>query len=190
MSNAGILVTAALCLAWTANASGQDIALWQKQVEEAKKASQQKDYAHSEQLLHDALREAQKFGPEDAHVGLTLHNLANLAAVRGQYAAAEPLYKQALAILEKAHGSEHSQVAIVLLGLADLYAAQGKGVEAEPYYQRCLVVFSRTAGKDHPIIATVLERYAVLLRKTDRAAEAAQQEARARTIRAKQTAAK
>ena len=45
---------------------------------------------------------------------------------------AEPLYKRALAIWEKALGPEHPHVAASLNNLAELYRAQGKHTEAEP----------------------------------------------------------
>ena len=45
---------------------------------------------------------------------------------QGQYAQAEPLYKRALAIKEKALGPDHPDVATSLNNLAELYQAQGQ----------------------------------------------------------------
>ncbi len=47
------------------------------------------------------------------------------------------------------------------------------------------VVGPRTLGPEHPNVAQSLENYAALLRKTGRADEAAEMEARAKAIRAK-----
>src|SRR4051812_1121180 len=49
-----------------------------------------------------ALEVAKKKGPDDPSVATSLNNLAVLYRRQGQYAAAEPLYKRALAINEKA----------------------------------------------------------------------------------------
>jgi tetratricopeptide (TPR) repeat protein len=186
----GCLVLALCGLAFRPEASpAQDAAAWQRYVEAAKQAHRNKDDARSQQLLREALHEAEKFGPEDYRVALTLHNLANLAAAHQQYAAAEAQYTRALGILEKVRGPEHSQVGVVTLGLADLYAAEGKPVEAEGAYQRDLVIFEKVLGTNHLILATVLERYAALLRRTNRVGEAGPLEARAQAIRAKVAAA-
>ncbi len=67
-----------------------------------------------------------------------LNDLAGLYEAQGHYAEAEPLYKRALAIYEKALGPEHPHVAASLTGLAALYDAQGHYAEAEPLYQRAL----------------------------------------------------
>jgi tetratricopeptide (TPR) repeat protein len=104
---------------------------------------------------------------------------------QGRYAEAEPLYKRALRIDEKALGPEHPDVAIDLNNLAELYRAQGHYAEAEPLYQRSLAILEGALGPEHPHVATSLENYAALLRQTARADEAERMEARAKAIRAK-----
>jgi tetratricopeptide (TPR) repeat protein len=184
---AGYLLGGVLCLVLSAApAAAQDAAVWQKYVEGAKAAYQQKDYARSEQLLGAALREAAKFGPDDPRVAVTLHNQANLEAARGKAAAAEPLYRRALEILQKARGDDHPQVAMARLGLADFLTSQGRTADAEPEYRRALESLEQALGPAHPIIASVLDRYAAMLRRAGRAAEAEPLEARARAIRARQ----
>ena len=188
---AGWLLAGACGLALgPARAPGQDAALWQHDVEEAKVAYQQQDYSRCGQLLQKALREAEKFGADDPRVAVTLHNLGNLAATQGKTAEAEPLYRRALAILEKVRGPDHSQTAVARLGLADLLAAQGNDAEAEANYRAALRAFEKVLGPAHPIVATTLERYAALLRRAGRTAEAEQLEARARAARSRQDAAK
>ena len=76
-------------------------------------------------------------------------------------------------------------MAISLNNLALLYRAQGKYTEAEPLFRRALAVWEKALGPEHPNVAMALENYAALLRKTNRAAEAAKLEARAQAIRAK-----
>ena len=71
-----------------------------------------------------------------------------------------------------------------LNNLASLYLAQGKYAEAEPRYKRSLTIRENALGLEHPNVALSLENYAALLRKTNREAEAARIEARAKAIRA------
>ena len=54
----------------------------------------------------------------------------------GDYAKAEPLYRRALAICEKALGPEHPDTAVSLNNLAELYNAMGDYAKAEPLFQR------------------------------------------------------
>jgi hypothetical protein len=57
---------------------------------------------------------------------------AELYRVQGRHADAEPLYKRALAIEEKAHGPSHPDVATLLDNLADLYERERRSADAEP----------------------------------------------------------
>ncbi len=63
--------------------------------------------------------------------------------------------------------------------------AQGNYVAAEPLFKRSRAIQEKVLGPEHPNVAQVLENYAVLLRKTNRNAEAAKMEARAKAILAK-----
>jgi tetratricopeptide (TPR) repeat protein len=185
------LVAALACLALgVAAGRAQDAAAWQRQIDEARRLYQEKGPekgpAAAEPVLQAALIEAEKFGPEDPRVAVTLHDLANLNAVAGNGDRAEEQYRRAIGILEKLRGPDHLQVALVRLGLADLYAAQTRVAQAEPLYQGCLAAFEKAGGPDHPAVATVLERYADLLSRVKRDDEAGRLAERARTIRAKQ----
>ena len=74
---------------------------------------------------------------------------------QGRYAEAEPLYKRALAISEKAIGPEHPDVAASLGNLGKLYQAQGRYAEAEPLYNRALLISEKVLGADHPKTTTL-----------------------------------
>ncbi len=66
----------------------------------------------------------------------SLNNLAELYRAQGQYAQAEPLYKRALVVFEKALGPDHPDVATSLNNLAALYRATKRDEEAETLEQR------------------------------------------------------
>ena len=56
-------------------------------------------------------------------MAVSLNNLAECYRAQGRYAEAEPRYRRALAIQEKALGPEHPDVATSLTSLAALYRA-------------------------------------------------------------------
>jgi tetratricopeptide (TPR) repeat protein len=95
----------------TAPAKGRNYAqeaLWDKLDTELTRLYHQGHYAESIQVAEKALRVAKStFGPDHPKVATSLNNLAELARVQGNYAAAGRLYKQALAIHEKALGKNH-----------------------------------------------------------------------------------
>ena len=53
-------------------------------------------------------------------------DLADEVLTRDSFGEAEPLYKRALAIDEKAHGPQHPEFATGLSNLAELYRVQGR----------------------------------------------------------------
>ena len=139
----------------------------------------QSRYAEAEPLYQRSLDILEKgLGPEHPQVAQTLNSLALLYHNQGKYSEAEPLYRRALVIAEKTMGPE--QVAASLNNLAGLYHNQSKYAEAEPLYQRSLDILEKGLGPEHPNLASSLESYAILLRKTDRNAEADKLEKRAR----------
>jgi len=81
---------------------------------------------------------------------------------RGQYAEAEPLLMQALAIREQHLGTENLDTAMSLSSLAGLYSYQGKYKLAEPLVMRALSIREQCLGTEHPDTAKNLNHLAVL----------------------------
>lgn len=125
------------------------------------------------------------FEPERLELLVPLDELAQLYQDEGKYAEAEPLFKRGITVAEKHYNSgEKSDILAVRLDkLAGLYCAAGKYEKAEPLYKRALEVRKNVLDRDSPDVAQSLENYAKVLRKLDRAAEAEDLEARAKSIR-------
>jgi len=122
--------------------------------------------------------------------GAELLNKAGLYLYeRGRYTDAEPLYKQALFILEKTPGPEgpRPDVGRTLHNLAELYTQQDQYAKAEPLFERALSILENALGHEHREVATCLEKHSRLLRKMDRPEDAVQLESRAMAIREKHT---
>ncbi len=97
--------------------------------------------------------------PEAARL---LHRTGNYLYERGQFMEAEPLYRRAVSIREKALGPRHPDVARSLSDLALLYLGRGEYEQAEPLYQQALAIQEQALGPGHPDVAGILNDLAML----------------------------
>ncbi len=121
---------------------------WETHMAAGDKAYQQGDYAEAERQLGAALKEAEGFGPQDPRLATSLNNLAVLYEARGRYAEAEPLYKRALAIVEKALGPEHPDVATSLENYAALLRKTERTTEATKMKARAKAIRAKRAEQN------------------------------------------
>ena len=117
--------------------------------------------------------------------GRLLHQVGLYSESRAQYRAAEPFYKRALVIWEKALGPDHPDVAETLDNLALLYDAEARYAQAEPLYKRALAIWEKALGPDHPDVALSLNNLAELLCAQGQDAQAEPLHKRALAIREK-----
>lgn len=108
-------------------------------------------------VLKDARRLAEK--------GVTLYQ-------KNQYADAEPLFREALAIARRALPAEHPDVATCLNNLAGVLYLMGRTSEAEPLFREALATRRKVLPARHPAIAESLNNLATLLVAAGRAGEA------------------
>ncbi|WP_342735494.1 CHAT domain-containing tetratricopeptide repeat protein [Bradyrhizobium sp. B117] len=101
-----------------------------------------------------------------------LNNLGQVYAGQGRDDLAEPLYKRAIALMEKALGLETPLVSAELTNLAALYQRQGRFAEAEPLFKRALAVSEKGLSREHPDVGRALNNLATLYVKQERQAEA------------------
>ncbi|MVT51183.1 tetratricopeptide repeat protein [Bradyrhizobium yuanmingense] len=101
-----------------------------------------------------------------------LNNLGQVHAGQGRDDLAEPLYKRAIALMEKSLGSDNALVAAELTNLAALYQRQGRFAEAEPLFKRALAVREKALPREHPDVGQSLNNIATLYAKQQRPADA------------------
>ncbi|QOZ06790.1 tetratricopeptide repeat protein [Bradyrhizobium sp. CCBAU 51765] len=101
-----------------------------------------------------------------------LNNLGRVHAGQGRDDLAEPLYKRAIALMEKSLGPDNALVAAELTNLAALYQRQGRFAEAEPLFKRALAVREKALPREHPDIGQSLNNIATLYAKQQRPADA------------------
>ncbi len=121
---------------------------WKKHMDAAEEAYRQGHYGDAEKSIKAALKEAERFGPQDLQLGTTLNNLAELYRDQGKYAEAVPLYKRSLEITEKALGPEHPTVATSLENYAMLLRKTNRDAEAAKLEARAKAIRAKHAQKN------------------------------------------
>ncbi|MGY8704419.1 CHAT domain-containing tetratricopeptide repeat protein [Bradyrhizobium sp. 18BD] len=101
-----------------------------------------------------------------------LNNLGQVYAGQGRDDLAEPLYKRAIALMEKSLGLDTPLLSAELTNLAALYQRQGRFAEAEPLFKRALAVSEKGLSREHPDVGRALNNLATLYVKQERQAEA------------------
>jgi Tfp pilus assembly protein PilF len=84
------------------------------------------DLADAETFLSAAVEHAERHGPSDFRVAITLNILAGFYRTTGRHAEAEPLYERALGVAEERWGPDHPRVAMVLESYALLLGQTGR----------------------------------------------------------------
>ncbi|HEY2245977.1 MAG TPA: CHAT domain-containing tetratricopeptide repeat protein [Bradyrhizobium sp.] len=107
-------------------------------------------------------------GAPSRDLGAALNNLAQLYGDVGRDAEAEPLYKRALAIMEKTVGLDSVDIAPELNNLAALYQRQLRYAGAEPLFKRALAIRERSLPATHPDVGQSLNNLATLYERQDR----------------------
>jgi tetratricopeptide (TPR) repeat protein len=91
---------------------------------------------------------------------------------RAEWVKAEPLYRRALAIVEKSLSPDHPDVASALSNFARLLQDTNRLADAEPMMRRALAIDEKSYGPEHHKVAIRLNNLAQLLKATNRWADA------------------
>jgi tetratricopeptide (TPR) repeat protein len=92
----------------------------------------------------------------------SLHTLASLHHLRGDYARAEPLFRQASEVIRAALGESHPDYAKNLHALGSLHHLKGDYAQAEPLLRQALQATRAALGESHPDYASSLHDLASL----------------------------
>ena len=118
-----------------ARAAGLQPSNWRYAESAGNLAYEMGDYAAATSFQETVLSTVTSvFGPDAPETATALNNLALTYHSLARYTEAEPLYRRAIEIDEKALGKDHPDVARDYNNLADLLSGQGKYAEAEPLY--------------------------------------------------------
>ncbi|MBR0907561.1 CHAT domain-containing tetratricopeptide repeat protein [Bradyrhizobium liaoningense] len=165
---AGLALAASTFLPAAALAQKGNLAAQSARINELSKAGK-----YSEALpLAEAMVASLEKSDNGRDLAGALNNLGQIHAGQGRDDLAEPLYKRAIALLEKSLGVDTPLVAAELTNLAALYQRQGRFAEAEPLFRRALAVREKSLSREHPDVGQALNNLATLYVKQEHFAEA------------------
>jgi tetratricopeptide (TPR) repeat protein len=151
----------------TAASADRNEGLWKNLVAEGLRDAGANNYPKAEQALLGALREAERFGPDDPRVGSTLNSLGLVYRAEKKFSDAERVYRRALGIMQATYG-ESIDVGNVNFNIANAMFDQGHQPEALPHIRRALQIYERLLGQASLKTAAVLcmqgEVYRVAMR--------------------------
>jgi tetratricopeptide (TPR) repeat protein len=99
------LVAVALLWLMAIGGAWSETTEWSKNMESGTAAYKQGRYTEAERALSLAVKESERFGPEDMRLATSLTHLARTYYALCKYPEAESLYRRALAMQEKVLGS-------------------------------------------------------------------------------------
>jgi CHAT domain-containing protein/Tfp pilus assembly protein PilF len=128
-------------------------------------------YAEALPLAQAMVASLEKTG-NNRDLAAALNNLAQIYGDQGHDDQAEPLYKRAIALMEKGTGQGSVEIAPLLNNLAALYQRQSRFTEAEPLFKRALAVSEKSLSREHPDVGRALNNLATLYVKQEHFADA------------------
>ncbi len=143
-----LLLAGVLCLALGIQTTCTPGIVWMVYDAAGIEAHQKGRYAEADQYLTVALKQAEKFGEQDARLATSLNNLASLYQDQGKYTQAEPLYKRALARREKVLRLDHPDVATTLEIYAELLRMTNRDAEAANLEARAQAIRAKHAQEN------------------------------------------
>jgi len=138
------------------------------------------------------LRRAQEidlhsFPPDHPQIAYDLTHAADLAFERKQYAQAEDLLDQALAILKRTFAPNHPEIGKVTASLAEIRRCQRRLEESDELYRQAVATLEQAWGPENPQLLTTLEHYSLVLRAREEYAQAASVDTQVMKIRVVRT---
>ena len=130
-------------------AAPQQMADWEGLMGAGLRAATDGRYDEAERNLAAALKETEKFDPDDSRIAENLDALVGVYSHQGKYAQAEPLAIRLVDVREKTLGREHPIIASLLETLGQIYYQEGRYAEAEPLFKRSLTIRETALGPDH-----------------------------------------
>jgi serine/threonine protein kinase/Tfp pilus assembly protein PilF len=125
----------------------------------------------AEPLAKRALESMRKVPAPGDELTNALGTYAAILRARGQFAAAEPLFREGIEQRIKKHGEMHKSVFPAMAELAMNQAAQGKLTEAEQLLRDAVAKGRAAYPSDHPELASMINNLGMLLYNTGKFAD-------------------
>jgi tetratricopeptide (TPR) repeat protein len=129
-------------------------------------------YADSAPEFEFALVEAERLGPADWRLPMTLHNLGAVNRELGRYSEAERYYQRAISIWQSNHPKLVRELACSLHNLAILDLLEGRLAQSDPLFRRAYNLRRTALGPYDPATASSQHGLAELLHQRRQFSEA------------------
>ena len=121
---------------------------WDHEIAVGDDAYDNGNFVEAEQHYRKSLDVAERLHLSEAQRATSLASVAQSMRYQKKFTEAEPLFRQALAIREKALPPDHPRTASTLEGLGACLFAQNHLDDAEGYFLRALAIRDRLTGED------------------------------------------
>lgn len=136
-------MTLVAALGFATSASAIDDRAWNKYTEAGAKAYEANNFGQAEKMFQLALKEAEKFGPNDIRLATSLTNVGVIQNFRGNQAKAEPLFEHAIKIKQKVLGPDNPDVVSAVCKLCQFYIGRGNYAKADNLAQKIITFGNR-----------------------------------------------
>ena len=144
----------------------------------------QGNHEQAEMFFKSALSVKEKlYGKDSPKLSSLLEKAADIYAQLGRSEDSVPYYVRLVRIKQKGGDKQPMEVAKLLEKLGRLYDKRGDFDSAEAQFELALEIYESNFGSQHAEVASAIDRYAAAMRKTNKAKEAVELEARAKEIR-------
>lgn len=130
------------------------------------------DYPTADSIARAGIAMSRASGAPPAQLAIALSTLGVIKFTVGKSAEAEPLFREALALTQAAHGKEDRRGAQMMMNVGMTLTAQGKFDEAEELSREALRINRKLLGPAHQVTAVIQTGLAMLLQQQKKFAEA------------------
>jgi tetratricopeptide (TPR) repeat protein len=156
--------------------------LWEQEIKMGLEAMNERRYDDAENHFNSAIGRAQRFGPSDKRLGMSLLDMAELRKDQTKWAESDDLFRRALAILDPNKNGADAKIAHALTDLATVCVAERKFDDARQFMERSVSMTEKSLGPNSPELAERLQIYAGVLLALNKIPEAANAASRATAI--------
>jgi CHAT domain-containing protein len=125
------------------------------------------EYDKGERLLEEASGQVRKSKSKAPGTATILIYIASVYLAARKHDKAEPLFKEAIEILEEIYGPNNIYLAPVFNQLARFHRSLGDYDKAEPLFRKALAIYEERLGSDHPYVSYGLNELASLYAETN-----------------------
>ena len=121
------------------------------------------DIAGAEPLLREVADTARKLYPNDIQLAAALGGLSCIISRRDEFAEAQQVADEALAISLRAEGEDSLNTGMLYANAGEIHRLAGHNERALPLYRKARAIWEKKVGPVHPRVAAILSQEGLIL---------------------------